>query len=61
METEKCNHKDIKVKSILFNTHLCIECGENLVSHEIEIFNSYYEIGGFCNNKDCKRFLLLTV
>lgn len=61
METKDCKHKDSKLESVLVNTHLCTKCGKNLVAHEVEIFNTYYEIGGFCDNKECERFLLLVV
>lgn len=45
----------------LKNTHLCVKCGNTLCANEIEILNSYYEVGGFCNNEKCERFLILVV
>lgn len=56
-----CEHKDVKIVGAIINTHLCFECGNNLVSNEIEILNQYYEIGGFCGNEKCKRYLILVV
>jgi len=37
----------------------CEKCGCSLVSHEIEIFNTYVEVGGYCDNPDCSRYKLL--
>ena len=39
----------------------CSKCGNNLLSNEIEIFGELFEIGGFCPNEKCERYLLLVV
>lgn len=41
------------------NTHLCFECKENLLANEVEILNQFYEVGAFCGNEKCKRYLIL--
>lgn len=56
---KKCEHEDVKLIGAIANTHLCFECGGVLVSNEIEILGQYYEIGAFCRNEKCKRFLIL--
>jgi hypothetical protein len=53
-----CEHKLEYVKAIA-NTHLCVKCKENLVSNEIEILNQYYEVGAFCSNEKCERYMIL--
>lgn len=58
---EECKHEDMKLVGAIANTHLCFKCGKNLVVSEIEILGSFYEIGGFCNDEKCERFLLLVV
>jgi len=60
-QEKKCGHEDLKLIGAIINTHLCFECGNNLVSNEVEILNQYYEIGGFCDKKECKRYLILVV
>jgi hypothetical protein len=56
-----CKHEDIKLVGAIANTQLCFKCGNNLVANEIEILNTYYEVGGFCDNEKCERYLLLVV
>lgn len=58
---EECKHEDLKLVGAIANTHLCFKCGGNLVANEIEIFNQLYDVGGFCDNEKCERFLLLVV
>lgn len=56
------NHEhDYKLVGAIANTHLCFKCGKELVANEIEILNQYYEVGGFCNDEKCERFLLLVI
>ena len=43
----------------LANTNLCVECGGELVCNEIEILNMFYEVGAFCDNEKCKRYMIL--
>lgn len=61
MNDQECKHEDMKLVGCIANTHLCFKCGKNLVSNEVEILNVYHEIGGFCDNEKCERFLLLVV
>lgn len=61
MKEENCKHEDMKLVGIITNTHLCFKCGGHLSVNEIEIFNQFYEVGGFCDNEKCERFLLLVV
>lgn len=58
---EECKHEDLKLVSVLNNTDKCFKCSEQLVCNEIEIFNQFYEVGAFCNNEKCERFLILVV
>lgn len=58
---EDCEHKDIKLVGAIANTHLCFKCGKQLTVSEIEIFNQFYDVGAFCNDEKCERFLLLVV
>ncbi len=58
---EKCKHENVTLVKTLIDTHLCFECKTHLTVHEIEIFNQFYEIGGFCDNEKCKRYLLLVI
>ena len=57
----KCKHEDMKLVGAIANSHLCHKCGGNLLSNEIEILNVPHEIGGFCDNEKCERFLILVV
>ena len=57
----ECEHKDCKIVGAIANTHLCHKCGGELVSNEIEIIGAFYEVGGFCDNEKCERFLVLVV
>lgn len=61
MSKDECNHEDVKLVGAIANTHLCFECGGSLVANEIDILNMFYEVGGFCDNEKCKRYLLLVV
>jgi hypothetical protein len=55
----KCDHKDAVLVGAIANTYLCVKCQGELICNEIEILNEYYEIGAFCNNEKCERFLIL--
>ena len=61
MEEENCSHKDIRPNKELTSLHLCFECKQPLVCNEVEILNMFYEVGGFCDNEKCPRYLLLVV
>ena len=39
----------------------CITCKWSLCSSEIEIHGTFVEVGGFCDNAACIRYLLLVV
>lgn len=52
---------DLKPHKVLLNTHICVKCLTELCSHEIEILNQFYEVGGFCDNETCDRYLLLVL
>lgn len=56
-----CEHSDSELVNIVppDDFQKCIECGKVLVANEIEIIGMFYEVGGFCDNKDCKRYMLL--
>lgn len=58
---EECTHEDCKIVGAIANTHLCFKCHGELVANEIYINYEYVEVGGFCNNEKCERFLLLVV
>ena len=64
MEEEECNNcksEDISIIGAIANTHLCFKCGKSLVINELEIYGEFKEIGAFCNDEKCERFLLLVV
>lgn len=61
MKEDNCKHEDVTLVGAIANTHLCFKCGKNLVSNEIEVYGEYYEVGAFCNDEKCERFLLLVV
>jgi hypothetical protein len=56
-----CNHEDVKLVGAIMNTERCFKCKGNLVANEIEILNMFYEVGGFCDNSECERYLILVV
>lgn len=56
-----CKHEDCKLVGCIANTHLCFKCHQPLICNEIEIYGEFHEIGGFCNDEKCERFLLLVV
>lgn len=58
---KECKHEDVKLVGAIANTHLCFKCGGVLLSNEIEIIGAQYEVGGFCDNEKCERYLLLVV
>ena len=60
-EKKKCNHEDAMPIGKLPDTSFCWKCKNQLVSNEVEILNMYQEIGGFCDNPECGRYLLLVV
>jgi len=41
------------------DTQKCNKCETPLLANEIEILGTFYEIGGYCDNKDCERYLIL--
>ena len=59
--TEDCKHEDAIPVSKLPDTSFCWKCHSQLVSNEVEIYNMWQEIGGFCDNPKCERYLLLVV
>lgn len=58
---EECKHKDVKLVGAIANTHLCFKCSKPLVSNLVEILNQDCEMGAFCDDEKCERFLLLVV
>lgn len=58
---EECKHENSELIGIIQPHPKCIKCGNQLIAHDIEIFNMYEEIGGFCDNEKCERYLLLVV
>ena len=56
---ENCKHEDATLVKAIANTHLCFKCSENLVCNEIEIYGEYHEIGAFCDNDKCERYMIL--
>lgn len=54
----ECKHEEVLVEAIA-NTHLCHKCGGNLCANDVEILGQYYEVGGFCDNEKCERYLIL--
>ena len=63
MEKDKkdCSHDSVKLVGAIFNTHLCVSCGGQLVVNEIEIMSSFHEVGAFCNNDKCDRYVILVI
>jgi hypothetical protein len=39
----------------------CRKCEGVLIVKEIEILNSYYEVGAYCHDKKCEMFEILIV
>ena len=37
----------------------CLECKEQLYIDELELFGEYYKSADYCDNKKCKRYLVL--
>lgn len=60
---DKCKHEDAKIVGQIEpkEWQKCIKCGTQLVVSEIDIWGIFYEVGGFCDNKQCERYLLLVV
>lgn len=56
----KCEEHDLKLIGFLSNT-ICIKCNNELTANEIEIFGEFHEVGGYCDNKECERYLILVV
>ena len=61
MEEKRCNHEDAIPVGVLPDTSKCWKCKGELVSNEVEIYNMFQEIGGYCDNKECERYMLLVV
>lgn len=40
---------------------ICLKCKGELKANEIEIFGEFHEVGGYCDNKECERYLILVV
>ncbi len=57
----KDHEHDYKLHKTFVNTNLCFKCGKSLTVNEIEILNMFYEVGGFCDDEKCERYLLLVV
>lgn len=57
--SESCKHGDVKLVGMMKSPDTCLECKGQLIANEIEIFNQYYEVGGFCDNSECKRYMIL--
>ncbi len=58
---EECKHEDLKLVGVIPHQDKCLVCKEGLVANEIEILNMFHEVGGFCDNEKCIRYLLLVV
>lgn len=41
--------------------HECKKCRQNLRVHEVEIFNNWFEVGAYCDNEKCERYLILVI
>lgn len=53
-----CTHENMEIIGEI-DTSVCIKCRGALVSNEIEYLGVFLEVGGFCYNKECERYLLL--
>lgn len=58
-EIPKKHEHDLKYVKAIVNTHLCFKCNKDLVSNEIEILNQFYEMGAFCDDEKCERYMIL--
>ena len=38
----------------------CVECGEDMYEDAVDDFGQRLVIGGYCDNKKCKRYNLLS-
>lgn len=38
---------------------LCRKCKKQLLAHEIEILNMFYEVGVYCGNESCEMFEII--
>ena len=61
-----CYHKSmtahtIKKKERDERYDVCVECGDPLYIHEVDVLNMFYEVGAHCINENCKRCRLLVV
>lgn len=54
-----CEHKDVKLVKTIVDDGRCISCKQPLVANEIEILGMFYEVGGFCSEEKCERYMLL--
>ena len=54
-----CSHEDATLVKAIANTHLCVKCSANLVSNEIYVNYEYVEMGAFCDNEKCERYMIL--
>ncbi len=37
----------------------CRKCNELLVAHEVEIYGTFHEIAGYCDEPECEMFNIL--
>jgi hypothetical protein len=51
---KECTHEDA-------TPVLCTACKSYLRAHEIEVLGNFIEIGAFCENRACIKYLLLTL
>lgn len=57
--SKPCSHEDATLVKAIANTHFCVKCSKNLVSNEIYINYEYVEVGAFCDDDKCERYMLL--
>jgi hypothetical protein len=57
---EKHEH-ELQYVGAIVTPETCIKCGDRLIASEIEIIGTFYEVGGYCENQKCDRFLVLVV
>ena len=58
---EDCKCEDAMPVGKLPDTSFCWKCHAQLVSNEVYVNYEYVEIGGFCDNPKCERYLILVV
>lgn len=52
-------HIETAIQKAIANTHMCFKCKGILICNEIEILNQFYEVGVFCDNEKCERYMIL--